>query len=81
MKSLRAIYCAVLLSVPVQAQSYTPKDGFVPDPKTAVKIAEAVLIPVFGEKKIEAERPFKRRWRMASGLLMARCAALTARAA
>jgi len=36
-----------------------PKDGFVPDAKTAVKIGEAVLIPVYGEKQIESERPFK----------------------
>jgi hypothetical protein len=29
----------------------------VPDSKTAVKIAEAVLIPVYGEKQIDSERP------------------------
>jgi NTF2 fold immunity protein len=55
----RAICCAALLLAVAQAQSYAPKDGFVPDPKTAVKIAEAVLIPVYGEKQIESERPFK----------------------
>ena len=59
MKAHRAIYCAVLFSVFARAQSYAPKDGFVPDPKTAVKIAEAVLIPVYGEKQIQSERPFK----------------------
>jgi hypothetical protein len=59
MKVHRAIYCAVLFSVVAQAQSYAPKNGFVPDPKTAVKIAEAVLIPVYREKQIESERPFK----------------------
>jgi NTF2 fold immunity protein of polymorphic toxin system component len=41
------------------AQSHTPKDGFVPDSITAVKIAEAVLIPVYGKEKIESEPPFK----------------------
>jgi len=41
--------------------SFKPKDGFVPDAKTAVKIAEAVLVPVYGEKQIESERPFKAR--------------------
>lgn len=35
-----------------------PKDGYVPDSATAVKIAEAVLIPVYGKKQIESERPF-----------------------
>lgn len=39
--------------------SVKPKDGFVPNAETAVKIAEAVLIPVYGEKKISEERPFK----------------------
>jgi|SRR5882762_12847 hypothetical protein len=38
--------------------SVRPQDGFVPDAKTAVKIGEAVLIPVYGEKQIDSERPF-----------------------
>jgi len=37
---------------------YKPKVGYVPDKTTATKIAEAVLIPVYGEKQIESERPF-----------------------
>ena len=59
MKAHRGVCCAVLFCVLTQAQSYAPKEGFVPDAKTAVKIAEAVLIPVYGEKQIESERPFK----------------------
>jgi hypothetical protein len=35
-----------------------PKDGFVPDKETAVKIAEAVLIPIYGSKQVQAEEPF-----------------------
>jgi hypothetical protein len=35
-----------------------PQAGYVPDSITAIKIAEAVLIPVYGEK-IESEQPFK----------------------
>ena len=42
-----------------QEPSVQPKDGFVPNAKTAVIIGEAVLIPVYGEKQIESERPFK----------------------
>ncbi|HEX7284654.1 MAG TPA: NTF2 fold immunity protein [Candidatus Angelobacter sp.] len=38
--------------------SYIPKGGFVPNGETAVKIAEAVLIPVYGEQKVLSERPF-----------------------
>ena len=50
---------AVLLLAAAHAQSYTPKDGLVPDATTAIKIAEAVLTPVYGKEKIESERPFK----------------------
>ena len=35
-----------------------PKDGYVPDSKTAVKIAEAVLVPLYGESTVLRERPF-----------------------
>jgi len=38
--------------------SFQPKSGFVPNAETAVKIAEAVLIPVYGKKQILSERPF-----------------------
>ena len=58
MKSYQVLCCAALLAV-AQAQSYTPKEGYVPDSITAVKIGEAVLIPAYGKEKIESERPFK----------------------
>ena len=35
-----------------------PKDGYVPNASTAVRIAEAVLIPVYGAKQIGYEKPF-----------------------
>jgi hypothetical protein len=57
MKS-RLILFFVILSASSFGQGYKPKSGYVPDPETAVKIAEAVLIPVFGQKQIESERPF-----------------------
>lgn len=37
--------------------SVRPRNGFVPNAKTAVQIGEAVLIPVYGEKQIGSERP------------------------
>lgn len=54
----------ILLSISILASgseehSYKPKDGFVPDQPTAIRVAEAVLIPIYGEKKIKMERPFK----------------------
>jgi hypothetical protein len=57
MKSRGILLCAVLAATAL-AQGYKPKSGYVPDSKTAVKIAEAVLIPVYGEKQVESERPF-----------------------
>jgi NTF2 fold immunity protein len=40
-------------------QNFLPKEGYVPDSTTAVKIAEAVLVPVYGKKQIDSEQPFK----------------------
>ena len=37
---------------------YIPKEGFVPNEETAIKIAEAVWLPIYG-KTIYKERPFK----------------------
>ena len=42
-----------------QKHSFTPKDGFVPDKETAIRIAEAIWIPIYGEEKINSEKPFK----------------------
>ena len=57
------ILIIVLISTSVLAQegehSYTPKNGFVPDSKTAIAIAIAVLSPIYGRDTIEKERPFK----------------------
>ena|SRR5437867_902976 len=41
-----------------KSYGYKPGAGYVPDSGTAVKIAEAVLIPVYGEKKVRSEEPF-----------------------
>ena len=58
LKRLIAVYCGLFLIASATAQGYMPKSGYVPDSNTAVKIAEAVLVPVYGEKQILAERPF-----------------------
>jgi hypothetical protein len=39
--------------------SYKPANGYVPDEITALKIAEAVLIPIYGEKQVGQEKPLK----------------------
>lgn len=35
----------------------TPKEGFVPNEETAIKIAEAVLVPIYGIEEIKQEQP------------------------
>jgi len=42
-------------------QSHVPKEGFVPDQATAIRIAEAVWIPIYGEAEIAGEKPFNAR--------------------
>ena len=41
------------------AKGYVPPDGFIPTAQTAIAVAEAVLIPVYGNDQFESERPFK----------------------
>jgi hypothetical protein len=59
---LAIFFCAILgsfaLSGSPQSSQKIPKDGFVPDKNTAVKIAEAILTPIYGAKQVEAEKPF-----------------------
>jgi|SRR5947209_3259398 len=53
------LFSFLFLGVAVGAeQSYVPPKGFVPDEQTAVRIAEAVLGPIYGEEQIARERPF-----------------------
>lgn len=60
----RTLVCGLLLMTSAVGQkrqpaaSYVPAGGYVPSESVAVKIAEAVLIPVYGEKQIASERPF-----------------------
>jgi len=39
--------------------SFKPKGGLVPDAVTAIRMAEIILMPIYGEEKIKSERPFK----------------------
>lgn len=39
--------------------TFVPKDGFIPDQETAIRVAEAVWIPIYGKEQIESEKPFK----------------------
>jgi hypothetical protein len=39
--------------------NFKPKAGYVPDDKTAIAIAVAVWLPIYGEERIQKEKPFK----------------------
>ena len=41
-----------------QTHTYLPGGGYVPNKATAIRVAKAVLAPVYGEDKIESEEPF-----------------------
>ncbi len=47
------------LALAWQKPAGKPPKGFVPDEKTAICIAIAVWSPIYGEKEIRSERPFK----------------------
>ena len=49
---------SIMLASVSQRHSVVPSNGFVPDEKTAIKIAEAVWIPIYGERQIQSEQPF-----------------------
>jgi hypothetical protein len=49
---------SIMLASVSQRHSVVPSNGFVPDEKTAIKIAEAVWIPIYGDKQIQSEKPF-----------------------
>ncbi len=59
-----ATVAAVLASGAIaDDEEFVPAAGFVPNAETAMRIAEAVWIPIYGEKLIASEKPFKARLR------------------
>ena len=60
--SLGRSLCYILFVVSMNAisgekYSYIPPSGLVPDEETAIKIAEAIFIPIYGKDKIKQEYP------------------------
>ena len=56
---ISVLLCSCLLVASfVLRQGFQQREGFVPDKETATKIAEAILIPVYGKDSIEDEKPF-----------------------
>jgi len=44
--------------LPQEEKGYIPPDGFVPDKETAIKIAEAVWLPIYG-RKVTRQKPYR----------------------
>ena len=60
---MRRLPFLLLLFLPTPARQqpvkgYLPAHGFVPDSATAVRIAVAVWIPIYGAQQISSEKPF-----------------------
>src|SRR5262245_21543379 len=50
---------AVLFAADVAKHNFKPKDGYVPNSRTAIKIAVAVWLPFYGEEQIAKEKPYR----------------------
>jgi hypothetical protein len=61
MSRLAILGLAFVFTTCAIAQGPKPQSRDVPDSATAVKIAEAVLVRVYGKKQIESEKPFTAR--------------------
>jgi len=55
---LIAILCWTFATVTLVTAQEHPNRDYVPNSETAIAIAEAVLVPVYGKNRIESERPF-----------------------
>ena len=51
--------CVSTLQARAPEHNYVPQAGYVPDAKTAIRIAVAVWSPIYGEEKVQKEKPFR----------------------
>ena len=54
-----AASAAILLAADAPKHNVKPKEGYVPDAKTAIRIAVAVWEPIYGEEQIAKLKPYK----------------------
>jgi hypothetical protein len=59
MKTATKFASLMLVAGTSMAQAPEPKDGFVPDEKTSIRVAEAILPPICGEECVVHQRPFR----------------------
>ena len=56
--SIATLAAAIGFAAETAKHNFKPKDGYVPDAKTAIKIAVAVWEPIYGADKIADEKPY-----------------------
>jgi len=49
----------VMVATASSLHSFVPKEGFVPNEATAIRIAEAVWEPIYGKENISSQQPLK----------------------
>jgi hypothetical protein len=59
MKILLFLLFATLTTQAARSDKFVPKNGFVPNADTAIKIAVAVWTPIYGAKQIAGEKPYR----------------------
>jgi hypothetical protein len=55
--SLASILVLTAASQSAKPHNYKPPQGYVPTEVVAVRVAEAILVPIYGEDQIKGERP------------------------
>lgn len=57
-KIILLVVIGLFFSMTLANQSHKPENGFVPDKKTAIAIAEAIWLPIYGENNLKRKKPF-----------------------
>ena len=57
--SIAALSTILAFAAEAAKHNFKPKDGYVPDANTAIKIAVAVWEPIYGADKIAGEKPYR----------------------
>ncbi|MEI7481770.1 MAG: YbbC/YhhH family protein [Elusimicrobiota bacterium] len=53
------LLASILWGENTKRHNYKPKQGYVPNAETAIAIAVAVWIPIYGKDTIEKEKPYQ----------------------
>ena len=56
---ISSVSSGILFGQETERYNYKPAAGYVPNEDTAIKIAIAVWIPIYGKTQIEKEKPYK----------------------